>query len=82
MVTSGKVKEEDNENQVGNSISGRGEGDGILVHPRLGQAVALEVKLLVSGYSMIIKLRDGGHCWYVMLWYDGCVMVSWWTVLA
>ena len=35
-----------------------------------------------SGYSMIIKLRDGGHCWYVMLWYDGCVMVSWWTVLA
>ena len=33
MVTSGKVKEEDNENQVGNSISGRGEGDGILVHP-------------------------------------------------
>ena len=31
MVTSGKVKE--NDNQVCNSISGRGEGDGILVHP-------------------------------------------------
>ena len=40
-----RSKRKKNENQVCNSISGRGEGDGILVHPRLGQAMALEVKL-------------------------------------